>query len=105
MLFTCETMLRTRDADPQLLAYKEENDSTANPRRSIEGGVLGGRLIDRELIKRRRRNDARSPRSIRPVSRTGVQFSATGKKEKLSVIRRNREPSLKTSEINTGTSE
>jgi len=46
-----------------IMAHKEENDSTANLKGSIEGGIRG-RLIDRELIKRRRRNDARSPRSI-----------------------------------------
>jgi len=59
-----------------ITAYKEENgiDGQIPNGRSTGWGHSRGRLIDRELIKRRRRNDEeapRSPRSIRPVSRIG----------------------------------
>jgi len=59
-----------------ITAYKEENgiDGQIPNGRSTGRGHSRGRLIDRELIKRTRRNDeeaSRSPRSIRPVSRIG----------------------------------
>lgn len=59
-----------RDADPQLQRIKKR---TANPKRSIEDGVvLRGRLIDRELIKEEKRREVSKEYPARFTNRRSV---------------------------------
>lgn len=58
-----------------ITAYKEENDSTANPKRSIEGtgvGYFEARLIDRELIKEEKRREVSEEYPARFTNRRSV---------------------------------